>query len=96
MTRWVQDQSLYNSEILHIFNSNEILVRFSDYGNADFTTLEDLRPAGSPLNNEPDLSSKTLSPSSMKGSKTEELSPKFMKRVSFALEEKNEDEKSNR
>jgi len=89
VAHWAQDESWYNAEILFIFGANEILVRFSDYGNADFTTLEDIRPAGSPLKNK-------TSPSSKEGSKTEELSPRSMKRVSFALEEKNEDEKTNR
>ena len=98
MAQWTQDESWYNSEILYIFSSSEILVRFIDYGNADFTTLTDLIPAGSSLGIVPGRNS-TISPSpSRKNSNTEELSmawqelsPKSMKRVSFALVEKKKD-----
>ena len=96
MAQWTQDGAWYNSQILHFFNFDEILVRFIDYGNADFTTLGNLKPAGSPLGNVLCQSPKSsLSPSKHE-SKAEELSPRSMKRVSFALEEKPQEENNTR
>jgi len=40
--RWEEDGRWYRARILKIFDINEILVYFVDYGNADFTCLGDI------------------------------------------------------
>ena len=40
---WSQDDTWNNATILKVFNPDEVLVRFTDYGNADFCALEHLK-----------------------------------------------------
>ena len=49
VVKWSVDKCWNNAKILHIFSSSEILVLFTQIGSADFATLADVRPAGSPL-----------------------------------------------
>merc|ERR550519_978938 len=44
VAKWVQDNSWYNSKILKIFSETEVLVQFTEFGNADFTNIFELKP----------------------------------------------------
>merc|ERR550519_1193293 len=46
VAQWREDGVWYNSRILEI-TKDEVRVLFVDYGNEDFTTLVELKPAGS-------------------------------------------------
>ena len=46
MALWNEDQVWYNSKILEI-KGEKVLVVFVEFGNEDYTTLDQLKPSGS-------------------------------------------------
>ena len=94
MVKWSIDKSWNSAKILHIFSSSEILVLFTQIGSADFTTLADVRPAGSPLGadyvlfkSEPNESAflKTILKTNSDKANNENEVGKVKKQVSFSL-----------
>ena len=43
---WEEDKTWNNANILKIFSSEEVFVMFTDFGNADFTSLKNLKAVG--------------------------------------------------
>ena len=96
MVKWAVDKCWNNAKILHIFSSSEILIFFLEIGSADFTTLADVRPAGSPLGadyvlfksdpNETALLKTILKTKSEETNNNENEGVKCKKRVSFGEE----------